>query len=200
MNNINILTENTQEVNEYSAFNELLTAFETAYITHGANGCGAELDTLAQAVASSVLKKVYDPQGKAAEKRVTVTKGGCNPHIAELRRELYADSAMLRNLTDSGNAAFGHQFNNDGEFVSVVLDDEAESRFNSLIVRGLGDGLEIKHEVICALLEMSEKYACNGVGYLTAPIVNRRINRRVLIKDTDTAAWVDDETTPIVSG
>lgn len=198
MKNKNILTENAQEVNAYSAFNALLNAFETAYIAHGASGCYSELDALAQAVASSVLKKVYDPQARAAEKRNTVTTGGCNPYIATLRRELYADAALLRNLTDSGNDAFGNAFNKDGELVPVVLDEAAEARFNSLLPRGLGDGLEVKHEVVCKLLEVSEKYSGGGLGYLTAPVINRRINRRVLIKADDTAAWVDEETTPLV--
>ena len=198
MKNKNILTENEQEVNVYAAFNALLNDFETAYIAHGASGCYSELDALSQAIGSSVLKKVYDPQARAAEKRNTVTTGGCNPYIATLRRELYADSALLRNLTDSGNNAFGHTFNKDGELIPVVLDEDAEARFNSLLPRGLGDGLEVKHEVVCKLLEVSEKYSDGGVGYLTTPVINRRINRRVLIKEDDTAAWVDEETTPLV--
>jgi len=96
MNN-NRVTQNTTTVNR---FEEAKAAFEKAYSRFVKDGtdCTAELMTLAEAVARSVVNKCIDPQRKTAAQRDTISNNGHSPALVAIRRDIRNDLAALETV------------------------------------------------------------------------------------------------------
>lgn len=176
-------------------FATLIANYEAAYAS--GKDYTEELLALAQASAMSVVKKCLDPQRKTAWKMETVSNSGHNPALAEVKRGIVADLATLKNTTAAHNAAYKWKFSEDGDFVSEVADKAAEAAATALMREALSDGIDLVHTAAVSILEMSADHATPAAGWMEKPYIARRIARKVYVKLDDTAAWIDEETSPI---
>ncbi len=180
----------TQKLN---SFDEVKRNFEVAHAN--GNDYTEQLTNLATAIVYSVLKKVIDPQRKTAGQRQQVSNSGINPQLVKLRAGIAADLANLNNVRQQANAAYRNTLDDDGDPVTLV-NDEAEKALNALIGQTLSDGVDLVNEAIVAILEQAREHA-NGEKWLDTPYEVRRLSKRVLIKESDSAAYRDIDTTPI---
>lgn len=180
--------------NQAHDFAALLRAYETTHAS--GQDTAAPLYALATACALSVLKKCIDPQRKAATDRQTVSNNGMNAALAEVRRGIMHDIDLLEKLTAAHNAAFALAYNDDGDLVQVVIDQDAEKAAAALQGETLSDGIDLVHTAVAAILEQTADHAA-APGWLESPYTMRKLSRRVLIRADDTAAWEEEETSPI---
>lgn len=178
---------------EKADFETVKRTFETA-LENGGDYSPALLD-LSTAIAFSVVRKCIDPQRKTAADRETVSDNGLNPAMVELRRGIAFDRRTLDNTTAAANAATRCTPNKDGDPITEVVNKDAETALADLIGEMLSDGIDLVNTAVVALLEQAADHA-DGPGWLDRPYTVRRLSRRVYIKETDSAAYRDDETTP----
>ena len=155
------------------------------------------LYTVSRVVAFSVLRKVIDPQRKAAADRETVSNSGYNPALVNLRRSIVADTKALEALATHTEQATKATYTADGDPVTIIADPAAEEAAAALIGETLGDGLDLVHAAAVALLEQAADHAAEGPGWMEKPYEIRRLSRRVYIQTAESAAWKTEETTPI---
>lgn len=155
-----------------------------------------ELTALATAVAYSVINKCIDPQRKAAAQRDTASNNGFNPAMVALKRGIASDLATLDNTRRNTNAATATTYNADGDFVTVTADKEAAAALANLIDETLSDGIDLVQTAALAILEQAAEHA-TAPAWLDTPYTIRRLSRRVYIRSDESAAYKDDETTPI---
>lgn len=155
-----------------------------------------ELTALATAVAYSVINKCIDPQRKAAAQRDTTSNNGFNPAMVALKRGIASDLATLDNTRRNANAATATTYNADGDFVTVTADKEAAAALANLIDETLSDGIDLVQTAALAILEQAAEHA-TAPAWLDTPYTIRRLSRRVYIRSDESAAYKDDETTPI---
>ena len=179
---------------ETSRFEKLMRDFETAYAS-GEDFTSA-LYALAEATALSVVKKCLDPQRKAAVAREEVSNSGSNPALSAVRRDIRADTALFENTAAAHAAAYNWKFDNDGYVVSEVVDKDAEKAAAALQGETFGDGIDLVHTAAIALMEVAAAHASES-GWMEKPYTARRIARKVYVKLDDTAAWTEEETSPI---
>lgn len=178
-------------MNNQAAFSEMLRAFE-------ADPRNPEtLYPLSRVLAFSVLRKVIDPQRKAAAALETVSNSGYNLALVNLRHSIVADTKALADLATATEKATHATYTADGEPITEIVDPAAEEAAAALIGETLGDGLDLVHAAALALLEQAADHAAAGSGWLEKPYTVRRLSRRVYIQSADNAAWKDEETTPI---
>lgn len=199
--------ENVKDDNN-NAFCALLGAFECAPRNY------EYLYPLAKAIASSVIRKTIDPQRKSAETSATVSNSGYNAVMVEMRRGIYADAALLDNTRDANNRATAWRYDSDGYVVSDTIDSDANTAASKLIGETLTDGIDIVHEAAAALLEQyelarnrmvidpdgdgAEKCAATElVGWMQMPYTINRLSKKVYVKLDDSAAYREEEITPI---
>lgn len=176
-------------------FEALIANYEAAYAS--GKDYTEELLALAQAAAMSVVKKCLDPQRKAATTKETVSNSGHNPALAAVKRGIMADLATLENTTAAHNAAYKWRFNEDGYVISEVVDKAAEAAATALMAEALSDGIDLVHTAAVSIMEISADHATPAAGWMEKPYTARRIARKVYVKMDDTAAWIDEETSPI---
>ena len=184
------LSENAGKVKD---FDQTKRNFEIA-LASGQDYSGALLE-LSTAIAYSVVRKCIDPQRKTAADRETVSDNGLNPAMVELRRGIAFDRRTLDNTQTAAAKATKITYTLDGDPVTVTADKDAETALNALIGETLSDGIDLVQTAALALLEQAADRA-DGPGWLDRPYTVRRLSRRVYIKETDGAAYRDDETTP----
>lgn len=178
---------------ERADFETVKRTFETALAS--GDHAAALLD-LSTAVAYSVVNKCIDPQRKAAAEREEVSDNGQNPVMLSLKRGIAFDRRTLDNTAAAANAATRCTLNKDGDPVTEVIDADAEKALAALIGETLSDGIDLVNTAVVALLEQAAEHA-DGPGWLDRPYTVRRLSRKVYIRDSDGAAYRDDETTPI---
>lgn len=176
-------------------FNAVKRAYETALAT--GRDSADELTALATAVAYSVLNKCIDPQRKAAPQRETVSATGYNPALVQLKHGIAADLATLDNLRIAADKATRTAYNTDGDLTTETADKDAEKAVAALIGETLSDGIDLVQAAALAILEQAAEHAADGGEWLDTPHTVRRLSRRVYIRTEDSAAYRDDETTPI---
>ena len=176
-------------------FNAVKRAYETALAT--GKDSADELTALATAVAYSVLNKCIDPQRKAAPQRETVSATGYNPALVQLKHGIAADLATLDNLRTAADKATRTAYNTDGDLTTETADKDAEKAVAALIGETLSDGIDLVQAAALAILEQAAEHAADGGEWLDTPHTVRRLSRRVYIRTEDSAAYRDDETTPI---
>lgn len=178
-------------MNNQTAFAQMLRAFE-------ADPRNPEtLYQLSRVIAFSVLRKVIDPQRKAAADLETVSNSGYNPALVNLRRSIVSDTKTLVDLATATEKATHATYTADGDPVTLIADPTAEQAVAALIEETLGDGLDLVHAAAVALLEQAANHAAAGIGWTEKPYTVRKLSRRVYIQTADSAAWSDTETTPI---
>ena len=188
-------TKTAQTTTARPDFNDVKRAYETALAT--GKDSADELTALATAVAYSVLNKCIDPQRKAAPQRETVSATGYNPALVQLKHGIAADLATLDNLRTAADKATRTAYNADGDLTTETADKDAEKAVAALIGETLSDGIDLVQAAALAILEQAAEHAADGGEWLDTPHTVRRLSRRVYIRTEDSAAYRDDETTPI---
>lgn len=184
------LSENAGKVKD---FEQVKRDFETAL--NSGKDYGPQLLDLSTAIAYSVVRKCLDPQRKTAPARYVVSDNGYNPAMDDLRRGIAADVALLDSTQTAAEKATRATLDADGNPVTEVADKDAETALAALIDRTLTDGIDLVNTAVVALLEQAADHA-DGPGWLDKPYTVRRLSRKVYIKETDSAAYRDDTTTP----
>lgn len=152
---------------------------------------------LGKAYAGIAVNKCADPQRKTAVDRDTVSDNGMNPALLQLRREVFADVAALDNLHDAMNAALAARYNDNGDMVTEIVDRDAWARADILSRDRLGDGMDLVQDAVLELLEQQAAgHDASGAGWLDMEYIVRKLDRRVLIREDESAAYHDVETTP----
>lgn len=183
--------ENGGKVN---AFEQVKRDFETAHASGG--DYTTQLLNLSTAIARSVVRKCLDPQRKTAGEQYKVSDNGINPAIDDLRRGIAADVHLLDLTAANADKATKTTFDENGDFVTVTADKDAENALNALIGETLSDGIDLVNTAALALLEQAAEHA-TAPGWLDRPYTVRRLSKRVYIRTSDSAAYADVETTPI---
>lgn len=155
------------------------------------------LDELATAVAYSVIKKCLDPQRKG-RKDGQVSNSGCNTQLDEVKRSIYRDKNTLANIDYSCKQAFTTAYNEDGDRQTKTKDSDYRYAYNKLSQQTLGDGLDLVHVAMVALLDESEKADRTRENFLENTYEVRRLKKKVWIKSADSVnGWETVETSPI---
>lgn len=176
-------------------FETLKRDFEQGY-TGGMDYTAALLD-LSTAIAAACVNKCIDPQRKDAATRDTVSNSGLNPALVNLKRGIFHDLHLLDNTHTAADKATCTRYNADGDTVTETADSAALAAFGELIGETLSDGIDLVNTAAAALLEQAADYADPAAPWLDTPYTVRRLSRKVYIKSDDTAAYKEEETTPI---
>ena len=175
-------------------FSELLRKFESAY---DQGDYEDELLALSTAIAYSVVNKCIDPQRKTAPGRENVSDNGVNPAMTAIKRGIARDRALLDATRQTAAKATAVTCNSDGDTVTETVDKDAYSALSDLIRETLSDGVDLIQEAALAILEQASEHSMFGAEWLEIPYTVSRLSRKVYIKATDSAAYREDETTPI---
>lgn len=179
-------------------FTDLLRQYEKEYNNDKTSVAFSNvLDELATAVAYSVIKKCLDPQRKG-RKDGQVSNSGCNTQLDEVKRSIYRDKNTLANIDYSCNQAFATVYNEDGDRQTKTKDSDYRYAYNKLSQQTLGDGLDLVHVAMVALLDESEKADHARENFLENTYEVRRLKKKVWIKSADSVnGWETVETSPI---
>lgn len=179
-------------------FTDLLRQYEKEYNNDKTSVAFSNvLDELATAVAYSVIKKCLDPQRKG-RKDGEVSNSGCNTQLDEVKRSIYRDKNTLANIDYSCKQAFVTVYNEDGDRQTKTKDSDYRYAYNKLSQQALGDGLDLVHVAMVALLDESEKADRTKENYLENTYGVRRLKKKVWIKSEDSVnGWETVETSPI---
>lgn len=179
-------------------FTDLLRQYEKEYNNDKTSVAFSKvLDELATAVAYSVIKKCLDPQRKG-RKDGQVSNSGCNTQLDEVKRSIYRDKNTLANIDYSCKQAFTTAYNEDGDRQTKTKDSDYRYAYNKLSQQTLGDGLDIVHVAMVALLDESEKADRTRENFLENTYEVRRLKKKVWIKSADSVnGWETVETSPI---
>lgn len=179
-------------------FTDLLRQYEKEYNNDKTSVAFSNvLDELATAVAYSVIKKCLDPQRKG-RKDGQVSNSGCNTQLDEVKRSIYRDKNTLANINYSCKQAFTTVYNEDGDRQTKTKDSDYRYAYNKLSRQTLGDGLDLVHVAMVALLDESEKADRIRENFLENTYEVRRLKKKVWIKSADSVSgWETVETSPI---
>lgn len=179
-------------------FTDLLRQYEKEYNNDKTSVAFSNvLDELATAVAYSVIKKCLDPQRKG-RKDGEVSNSGCNTQLDEVKRSIYRDKNTLANIDYSCKQAFVTVYNEDGDRQTKTEDSDYRYAYNKLSQQTLGDGLDLVHVAMVALLDESEKADRTKENFLENTYNVRRLKKKVWIKSEDSInGWETVETSPI---
>ena len=179
-------------------FTDLLRQYEKEYNNDKTSVIFSNvLDELATAVAYSVIKKCLDPQRKG-RKDGQVSNSGCNTQLDEVKRSIYRDKNTLANIDYSCKQAFTTVYNEDGDRQTKTKDSDYRYAYNKLSQQTLGDGLDLVHVAMVALLDESEKADRTRENFLENTYEVRRLKKKVWIKSADSVnGWETVETSPI---
>ena len=179
-------------------FTDLLRQYEKEYNNDKTSVAFSNvLDELATAVAYSVIKKCLDPQRKG-RKDGQVSNSGCNTQLDEVKRNIYRDKNTLANIDYSCKQAFVTVYNEDGDRQTKTKDSDYRYAYNKLSQQTLGDGLDLVHVAMVALLDESEKADRTKENFLENTYNVRRLKKKVWIKSDDSInGWETVETSPI---
>lgn len=183
---------------EIKNFTDLLRQYEKEYNNDKTSVAFSNvLDELATAVAYSVIKKCLDPQRKG-RKDGQVSNSGCNTQLDEVKRSIYRDKNTLANIDYSCKQAFTTAYNEDGDRQTKTKDSDYRYAYNKLSQQTLGDGLDLVHVAMIALLDESEKADRTRKNFLENTYEVRRLKKKVWIKSADSVnGWETVETSPI---
>lgn len=179
-------------------FTDLLRQYEKEYNNDKTSVAFSKvLDELATAVAYSVIKKCLDPQRKG-RKDGQISNSGCNTQLDEVKRSIYRDKNTLANIDYSCKQAFTTVYNEDGDRQTKTKDSDYRYAYNKLSQQTLGDGLDLVHVAMIALLDESEKADRTRENFLENTYEVRRLKKKVWIKSADSVnGWETVETSPI---
>ena len=177
-------------------------AFETAKrtleaaITNG-NDYTAELMALSTAIAYSCINKCLDPQRSTAGQRETVSNNGHNPALLAVKNGIFHDLRILCQTATNASKAERLTHNASGDLVQEIADKDAYNAFNALISETLSDGLDIVQTAAVAIMGEYADHYDGQENFLDCKYSVRRLAKKVYIQAGESAAYRDEETTPI---
>lgn len=175
-------------------FETLKRDFEKA-IASGSDYAAALLE-LSTAISAACVNKCADPQRKTAAERDSVSNNGLNPVMMDLKRGIFHDMHLLENTQTNADKATRTTYNDAGDMVTETADAAALAAFGELIGETLTDGIDLVHTAAAALLEQAADHAA-GENWLDTPYTVRRLAKKVYIRTEDSAAYREEEATPI---
>lgn len=186
--NTNNNNKTAQATNSREAFASLLANYATESKDTTTTAYADALNNLATAVAYSVLKKCIHT--------------GYNPALVSLRSHITKAKRDIANQAYATDHASHAAHNADGDPVSVVDDSDCVKALNELAhAATIGDGYDLVHDAIIAILEETAKQAEREPGQpidLERVYTVRRLNRKVWIKSAESVnGWETVETSPI---
>lgn len=179
-------TNTTAKADERQAtFSALLERYASESKDTTTDAYTTALTDLATAVAYSVLKKCIDT--------------GYNETLVEVRHELTRDKQTLTNIAHCSEYSTRLTYNEDGDMTQVTVDTDCRKALTDLARQSLGDGLDLVHEAVLAIMQETARQTASGEPVdLERPYEVRRMKRKVYIKMEDTVnGWETVETTPI---
>lgn len=145
------------------------------------------LTDMATAVTYAVLKKIINTTN--------------NPTLETVRKELSRDIANIDRLRYANDNATRITYTADGDINTEIVDGSLADATTKLIGQTIGDGLDLMHDAIAAVLDETAKQTEREPGQptdLERPYTVRRLKRKVYIRTEDSVgAWETVETTPI---
>ncbi|MBR5014224.1 MAG: hypothetical protein IKY16_06425 [Bacteroidales bacterium] len=163
-------------------FTDLLRQYETDHIV--GNDTTDSLTALAKACTFSVLKKLYSVSGQQTVKSLSVS--------------IVRDYADIDRLLYSVDHATKTVYNEEGDRQTVIADSELNTAAANLAKMAMGDGIDLVHTAIVAILEQTAKVDSKKVGFMETPYTVRRLKRKVYIQTADSVnGWEEVETMPI---
>lgn len=142
------------------------------------------LTDLATSVAYAVLKKCIDvSQNKA---------------LIQVRQSIARDTHALQRIAYANDTAYETTYNTDGDTIQRVKDKNSKQALDKLCAECFGDGLDLVHDAILAILDETAKALDISANFMETPYTVRRLKRKVWIKTADSVSgWETVETTPI---
>ncbi len=202
-----------KNVRSASGFEIILHAYETeANKKIRTEEYGTALYTLARVCALAVLAKVIDPRSKVRRAdgtyalRDRLSNGGFNPYLVREMCDLMRDFDQLARLANAVENAYTLTLDDSGYMEYVTNDDDPDNdslvdAANKLIKCDLGDGLDLVHEAVAAIIEEEQAQRKRDprkkIDFLRTYTV-WRLKRKVWIKvEESKGGWETVETFPI---
>lgn len=184
------MNKSTKTVANATTFADLLRQYETQAInpTSQADYTNA-LITLAKACAYSVLKKCIDVS--------------FNPQLVQVKNSITRDSNNLAKIEHITNTNYIVEYDNNSNATTKTIDSKLDEALNKLINEDMGDGYDLVHDCIIAILEHTEQAKERNGGnlakmFMETPYNIRQLKKKVYIKLSDSVnGWETVETTPI---
>lgn len=182
-----IMKKTTKTNAKASTFETLLVTFAAEADRPNNNNYTKALTDLATAVAYSVLKKCIDKSG--------------NDTLIQVRRSIAHDLNTLDRIAYANDHAYTTAYNADGDYTRTVNDSECANALTTLCAECFGDGLDLVHDAVCAILVEVDKQRQRDPNTpidLERPYTVRRLKRKVWIKTANSVdGWETVSTTPI---
>lgn len=173
-------------VNNYEDYADMKATTPHIMTSADKSAYDTALVTLSTAIAYSVLKKCINVSEDKALKAV--------------RASLTRDIKALEMTAYTADTAHKATYTADGDYTVETVDADLHRRFNELTAMTIGDGMDIMHTALVAILNETDKAKSRGlvIGFMTAPYTVKRLKRKVWIKVEDSVnGWEEVETTPI---
>lgn len=154
------------------------------------------LYALASAISHSVLKRVLNPTAIQDAAAGRTADNGNNGLLRRIKSGIAHDVKVLFAARDIVNTSH-IRYTKSGDAVRVYEPGDA-GRLADVLGDTVGDGADVVHETIAALLEERAAAIARGASSMEDPYTARRLSRRVYIKRDDSAAVKDVETRPVV--
>lgn len=138
---------------------------------------------LAIAAARGTLRKLIDKTGE--------------PMFYRLKAELEHDLRLYADTNTLNEKATAYRYNDNGERVQYIADANANRALKALEKQSTGEGYDLVQVAYIALLEQAKQHSAKGEGWLDIPFARRVLDKRVIIRQADSAAYKEIETTPI---
>lgn len=196
-NATNIIAKKADTVKVNPQFDELKKAFATAFISGTEAEKGATLLELAKFVANSTVNKCLDPQRKTAPDKDKASNSGQSSVLRQLKREIQADSANLANLAANMDKATAGEYNKDGDYIITIVDKAAKAAADKLAAERLGEGMDLIQTAAAEIWAQALLYCDGAPDWTDQPRKITRLDRRVYIRQEDSAAYKKSETTAI---
>ena len=150
---------------------------------------------LSKLVAHSIVTKLIDPQKASALKLDKISDSGLNPTMLQLRKDLVFDSLIIENQIIAMNGEYEEVANKNGDIV-IEYNEDDDRILNERASETIGDGMDLIHEAVVALLEQMRKN--EGMTDLDSIIEIEKPSKRVKISADDIITVKTEESKPIV--
>ena len=138
---------------------------------------------LACAVARGVLRKVIDKTG--------------NTTLYQLKAQLEKDIHLIEDTKALNEQATAYRYNKEGMKEYYIADSNINNALKSLERENLSDAYDLVIVAYTALIEQAQKHDITELAWLDKPFIKKVLDKRVIIRRDDSAAYKEVKTTPI---
>ena len=139
--------------------------------------------TLACVIVRGTLRKLIDKTGE--------------PMFYTLKAQVEQDLCLYEDTQTLNEKATAYKYNDNGEKVQYIADADADRALKVLEKQSTGEGFDLVQVAYIALLEQAKQHSAKGGGWLDIPFAKRVLDKRVIIRRADSAAYKEIEETPI---